>query len=198
MQEKRRHDRHRCHVPCEILQGKGRTPAVVRDLSLAGLSVQTDLWAEQGDHLRICLRPRGGAPVDLQVLVWNARRLRAKNGIRGWRLGMMLADPSDAFAELVAKVAGTRLPNRTSPPSPGTPPASKREPEAERPVPRKAPPLARRAGLGTTRWFRARVKQVQGRRTRMISVVAESEEGARQLAAEEIGPDWEVLELKSA
>jgi len=204
MDERRRHARYHCRLPCEVCQGKKHTAGSLEDISLAGLSLCTELPFEQGDSLRIVVQPRSAAAFEIQVLVWNVRRLRKRNGVAGWRLGMMLADPSDRFAELVRRVAGPAAVRRiaaTEPSQDGKAPAAaadaKREPQPGRAASQVSAPLERRAGLGSTRWFRARVKQVAGRRVRVISVVADCEESARELASREIGAEWTVLELKS-
>jgi hypothetical protein len=167
-----------------VRRGSKREDATVLDLSLSGLSLQTGMPLAQGDEVEVEIVE--GLRARVRALAWNARRMR-----RGQEtlhvVGMMLAEVGPDYEALVMRTAGSRPagPSRADGRAPA-PPAPQR----------RAPPA-----LLTARrlpWWRLRVKQTTGTRTRMITLAAESAEDAAARSLAEMGEGWEVMEVRPA
>jgi hypothetical protein len=160
------------------------------DVSLSGLSLQTALPLAQGDEVEVEIAE---GRVRVRALAWNARRVR-----RGQEtlsvVGMMLAEVGPDYEALVLRIAGarpSRTPAKAEAPAKGEPgPAARPQPQRRLPPPPSAP---RRLP-----WWRLRVKQTQGSRTRMVTLAAASAEDAAAQSLAEMGEGWEVLEVRPA
>ena len=201
--ERRR--RIRCRLRCEIVEPRRhRAEAAVLSLSEGGLSVEAALRVEQGDPIRLRIRPHPGAPaVTVEGIVWTdhpSRRAFAGAGLRV--LGCLVSDPSPAFLELLARVAArdpapeVRLPAARARVADALPAEEADLPRSRDPLPPPKPdPEESLPG------FRVRLKQVGGPRTRIVTVRARSLAEAKERARRELAasPDpgggaWEVLE----
>lgn len=175
--ERRRHARIRCRFPCEILGPAGRASGKVVDLSEGGLSVCAALKADQGESLTVRFQAPGGEAIEVETLLWHARRVRDRETGEDSRvLGLMVSDACEAYARLVPR-------SEAPPPEPATPSAES-APDA--------------VGKGELVPFRIRVQQCACPRTRILTLSAESDEEARASAATHLGDDWEVLEILTA
>ncbi len=188
MRERRGSPRHRCRLRCGLRHGARREEGTLLDVSLSGLSLQTALPLAQGDEVEVEITE---GRVRVRALAWNARRVR-----RGQEtlnvVGMMLAEVGPDYEALVLRIAGAR-PSR-APAKAGAPakaePATAPRPQRRLPPP---PPVPRRLP-----WWRLRVKQSQGSRTRMVTLAAASAEEAAAQSLAEMGEGWEVLEVRPA
>ncbi|MBW1686972.1 MAG: PilZ domain-containing protein [Deltaproteobacteria bacterium] len=182
-EERRKEERIKVRFPCDLAFGKKRASGMVMDLSAGGLSVASDRKAEQGESVFVRLHPKGRPSIDVEALVWNVRTVKSRGkGKTSARLGLVLSEAPDEFLELLKSKAPTRVAKRRAPePEPETAPEPEPEPEIE-------PPLAERR-------FRARVKQSDSTRTRVILVFAVSAEDAAEKALAEAGTGWSLLEV---
>ncbi len=175
--ERRKYSRIRCRFPCEIVGPAGRASGTVLDLSEGGLSVRAALKIDQGESLVVRFQAPGGEAIEVEALIWHARRVRDRaTGEDSRVLGLMVSDACEAYSRLVP---------HTQAPSP----------EASMPSEESAPEAV---GSGELVGFRIRVQQSAGPRTRILTLSAESGEEARALAATHLGDDWDVLEVLTA
>jgi hypothetical protein len=140
----------------------------VLDLSSSGLSIRTTLDLAQGDEAELLIEP----DIQFQAIAWRTIKTRS-----GFNVGLMLSNACSAYEGLVERHAARR-PAATATASPA---------QATSPSP---PP----AEL----WWRLRVKDVDGNRTRLVAIVAASREEATSRALAEIGGGWEILEAELA
>jgi hypothetical protein len=185
MRDRRGAIRYRCQLRCTLRRGTTRRDATVLDLSSSGLSVRTTLDLGQGDEMEVLIDPA----MRFQAIAWRTTRTRS-----GLVVGMMLSDVCPQFEALVerhetrtpaATTAATATPTATEPPAQTTEPP---RPASSRPPP---PPHAEL-------WWRLRVKDGGGSRTRVVAIVAGSREDAIAGALAEIGGGWEILEAEIA
>jgi hypothetical protein len=100
------------------------------------------------------------------AIAWHARRTRS-----GFVVGMMLSGVSLDYERFVEGLA----PPRARAAGPRPPLTEIRQPES---------------------WWKLRVKEVDGPRTRVVTLAAETRERAVEQALREIGGGWEVLEAR--
>jgi hypothetical protein len=199
--ERRRHDRKRCSIPCEV-RGSGKPVAgTVHNVSAGGLSVLVDLDVDQGDVLTLILKPGRRPSIEIQAIVWHHRRVKLeRTGGATRRLGLVLSEAPDAFTELLpatkpaAPKPNGKKPTATQKAAPRKPLSAR--PAAPKPGPRVEPPKP--AGLPNPNRYRIRLKQRSSPRTRSILVFAGSDEEARERGLAETGPDWSILEVERA
>ncbi len=218
--ERRKDKRTRCFIPCDVQWGGKSYDGTVRDVSAGGLSLEVPLDLDQGDVIDLVLRPDQLPEIPVQAIVWHQRRVRQRqSGRQSARLGMVLSDAPDDFAELLgltpaparraaqAVQAGTtakltkpaKKPESAAPPpapeaAPRTPPpAPSPPPAASVPIPEEEPTESDGPGR-----FRVRVKMDQGPRSRSILVFAAAEAEARESAIAETGSGWSILEVEPA
>ena len=158
------------------------------DVSLSGLLVQTALALGQGDDVAIEIE--GG--VRMKALAWHSRRMR-RGGEECFVVGMMLSEVGSDYEALVTRIAGAR-PAPSARPKPA-PPAAEAGVAAEASRPKRPPPLLapRRSS-----WWRLRIKQVDGPRTRVVTLAAESKEQAIAQSLAELGEGWEIIEATAS
>jgi PilZ domain len=184
LRERRGAPRFRCRLRCALRAGRRSDDGQVLDVSLSGLLVQTALAFGQGDHVEVEIE--GG--VRIKALAWHSRRVR-REGEQSFRVGMMLSEVGPEYEAFVARIAGAR---------PGPRPQARQQPkapeaqparEASRPT-RPLPPMPTRRSS----WWRLRIKQVDGPRTRVVTLSAESKEQAIAQSLAELGEGWEIVE----
>jgi hypothetical protein len=158
----------------------------VLDVSLSGLLVQTALALGQGDD--VALEIEGG--VRVKALAWHSRRTR-RGGAESFVVGMMLSEIGPEYEAFVGRIAGAQPAPRARPqPAPQPEQAAAAAPEPS--LPKPPPPALQRARSSS--WWRLRIKQVDGPRTRMVTLAAESKEHAIAPSLAELGEGWEILE----
>jgi hypothetical protein len=175
--ERRKSARIRCRFPCEILGPQGRASGTVLDLSEGGLSVRAALEADQGESLLVRFQAPEGEAIEVEALLWHARRVRDRETGEDTRvLGLMVSNACEAYSRVVPR-------SQAPPPEPASPSVASEPNEV---------------GDGELAGFRIRVRQCAGPRTRILPLSAQSEEEACALAATHLGDDWEVLEILAA
>jgi hypothetical protein len=171
--ERRSGSRIRCHLVCQLRLDEGPRTAAIVDLSRGGMRLLSDQPIDQGESLRVRFAARGGKPVEVDVLVWHARRL-ARNK---FSIGLVLSEPSQDYFDAV-EALGAERPASGAPDPP--PPAGSRR-QAGRPSP-----------------FSVRARQRGSPRTRTLYVEASSPEAARERALRALGDGWSLLEVVKA
>jgi hypothetical protein len=203
MNERRRTPRHRCRLKAEIRRGGQRHEASLLDVSLSGLSIQVGIALAQGDLVDVTI----DGQVRVKALAWHTHRLK-RAGAPTYVIGMMLSEVGPEYETLVARVAGSRPAPRPAPAATGAaaesaPPAAPAADAAPKgadapsagPAPRRgAPPVPTRRAP----WWRLRIKQTNGSRSRVVTLAAASKEEAVAGSLAEAGEGWEVLEVVPA
>jgi hypothetical protein len=211
--ERRRSNRARCRIPCDV-SVRGKTiEATVRNISEGGLALEAPPHVgSEGDSLALTLKPRGRPPIEVVALLWHTRALRGNRGPASVaQLGLVLSEAEDDYFRLVellsgreaaAPTSGARVPGSqqmprplapgTQSPSPLQPPAPELRglPGPEPPAPPPDPPPALS--------FTVQVAQAGSPRTRRILVRAPDADSARDRALEETGPGWSVVAVELA
>ena len=163
--ERRKSQRVRCRLACEIQRARDRAKGTVLDMSEGGLAVQTGLKADQGDSLLIRIKAPGG-PLEVEALVWHSRLVRLRGAKEtSWALGLMISKAPGHYFQLVPQGSTHAKTEEASPAAPEMPA------------------------------FRIRVKQLAAPRTRVLSLTAASEDEARTLATADLEGEWEILEI---
>lgn len=201
----KRRRRVRCKLQCEIVQPNQRAiPARIVSLSEGGFAVVTTLGLGQGESIRVVIKPEhGGAPIKVSGIVWNEAEGAGEGGAsRLHRLGCVVSDPSDAYLAILTRLA---------PPEPRVeavpiPIPIRRSPDADvaevdLPRSRELQPPPKREPEETLPYFRIRMKQIGGPRTRIVTLRARSASHAEQLALDELArvcsdsEGWGVLHV---
>jgi len=171
--------RKKARLSSEVVGSQDRAAGTVLDMSEGGLSVQTQLEARVGDSLVVRLQLPGSPDVEVEALLWHSRRIQQpSNGQLCWVFGLMLSKAPGAYFNLLPKADPKHGPQDPSPVSEGS---DDRSDAVD--------------GLVA---FRIRIKSRFGPRTRTLSLSAETEAEARSLATEELGDEWQVLEVRVA
>jgi PilZ domain-containing protein len=185
--ERRRQNRVQLRIPCE-LQANGRTlSATLLDLSEGGLSVRlVEEELEQGTPTVVILGLSRDERLTIESLVWHSRRLKPlRNEKAALAVGLVVANPSEAYLKLVAEHNKTRT-ERPRPAAPSPTPAAPTPPRAAAPTPLVGPV------------WRVRLQLSGSPRSRTILVTTEKAEDAAAQALEEAGASWIVLEVTAA
>lgn len=171
MRDRRGSPRYRCNLRCELQRARKKHPAVLLDVSRSGLSVQIDQELAQGDEVELLV----DRDVRIRALAWRTRPTRG-----GFTVGMMLSEVSAPYEALIERYETRSRPTMRSAPQP---------PHAE---PAKPAALA-----DPECWWRMRVKETDGPRTRTVMLAAHSRSAAIAKAVEEMGRGWEVIEAQA-
>lgn len=202
----KRQRRVRCKLQCEIVQPNQRPiPARMVTLSEGGFAVVTTLGLGQGEAIRVLIKPdQGGPPIKVSGIVWNeAETAGVGTSSRLHRLGCVVSEPPAAYLAIL---------DRLDPPSarpqvvPIAVPVIRRDPAAEAaevdlPRSRELQPPPKREPEETLPYFRIRMKQIGGPRTRILTLRARSASHAEQLALDELerisgdSAGWGVLHV---
>ena len=181
VRDRRGASRYRCQLPCVLQRRKERHDATVLDLSSSGLSIRTKLDIAQGDEVELVIEPA----IQFQAIAWRTKRTQS-----GFIIGLMLSNVCPAYEGLVERHAARR---------PAAPPAATATATAatEHPAPAAAPPPPPPPPPAEL-WWRLRVKDCDGNRTRVVAIVAASREEAIAGTLAETGGGWEILEAEIA
>jgi hypothetical protein len=155
-------------MPCVLRIGRKSHDAKLLDLSRSGLSVRTELELAQGDEVELVIEP----DVQFLAIAWRTMRTRA-----GFVTGMMLSNECSAYEALVERHAARQPASGAieTAPKPPVPPLRPRVPDP---------------------WWRVRVKEAGGNRTRLVALAAPSRDEAIARSLAEIGSGWEILEAE--
>jgi hypothetical protein len=155
----------------------------VLDLSSSGLSIRTKLDIAQGDEVELLIEPA----IQFQAIAWRTKRTQS-----GFIIGLMLSNVCSAYEGLVERHAARRpAATATATPTATATAATEHPAPAAAPPPPPPPPPAEL-------WWRLRVKDCEGNRTRVVAIVAASREEAIAGTLAEIGGGWEILEAEIA
>ena len=194
-----------CRLKCEIVGGQlRRIRGRVVSLSEGGLAVVADLELEQGDPIRLLLEPGGGlAPVKVSAIVWNdAPASPSGRTERIRKFGCVISEPSRAYLALLDALDAKRPAARPVPIPVALPkPLDPAEVEPDLPRSKELQPPPKVEPEETLPYFRVRMKQIGGPRTRILTLRARSATQAERLALEELdqicsgSEGWGVLHL---
>jgi hypothetical protein len=223
--ERRKHERIRCRVQCEVQEGRKPSEGLIRDVSLGGLSLQTSVSLDQGDVAQLLIPRTGVRPeVYLEAIVWRSRRVRSrKGGETSNVLGLVLSDAPESYVDLLDSLRPSKSADRkqeaakpkaaneasrvVEKPTAGEEDEEEAESESGSsikiefgaPPPETEPPHEKpeQLALSKPKRFQVRVKMRAQPRTRSIMVFADTAANARDLALSEVGEGWMVLEAES-
>lgn len=201
----KRRRRVRCKLQCEIVQPNQRpVPARLVTLSEGGFAVITTLALVQGESIRMLVKSDvGGAPVKVSGIVWNeTESSNLGTASRLHRLGCVVSDPPPGYLAMLDRLAPPPRPE----PVPVAMPirrdrAIPEEVEVDLPRSRELQPPPKREPEETLPYFRIRMKQIGGPRTRILTLRARSASHAEQLALDELAricsdsEGWGVLHV---
>ena len=201
----KRQRRTRCRLRCEVaLAGRRRQAGRVVTLSEGGLAVIGDLEFEQGDPIRLLIFPGGGAPpIKVSAIVWNDVTPDGSTGrSRLRRLGCVVSQPSRSFRALLDKIDPPAAESTAAPIPIARPRSSQPDwPQPDLPRSRELQPPPKQESEENLPYFRVRMKQIGGPRTRILTLRARSATQAEQRALEELADvvvdaeGWGVLHL---
>ena len=176
-------------------------------LSEGGLAVVTDLGFDQGDPIRLLIKPdRRGKTISVSAIVWNDRSSAspgAQSRLR--RYGCVVSHPSYSFLALLNRLA-PEVPQATRPePVPIAVPRQRNldteSVEPDLPRSREIQPPPKPEPEESLPYFRVRMKQIGGPRTRILTLRARSATQAETLALEELeticsdSEGWGILHI---
>ena len=206
-----RRRRVRCKLSCEIVQSsRRRVQGRIVTLSEGGLAVVTDLGFDQGDPIRLLIKSGksdgGGKTISVSAIVWNDRSSAspgAQSRLR--RYGCVVSHPSYSFLALLNRLA-PEVPQATRPePVPIAVPRQRNldteSVEPDLPRSREIQPPPKPEPEESLPYFRVRMKQIGGPRTRILTLRARSATQAETLALEELeticsdSEGWGILHI---
>lgn len=210
----KRRRRVRCKLPCEIIvSAKKRVKGRIVTLSEGGLAVLTAYSLDQGEPLRLVIDPNGAKPIRVSAIVWNDTAPRTSNSeSRLRRLGCIVSQPSDSFSALLERLLPSEESVQIRPPIPSRPapvpitvPKERdfEEESAEMDLPRsrELQPPPKLEPEESLPYFRIRLKQIGGPRTRIMTIQARSASQAEQRALDDLqnvckdADGWGVLHV---
>ncbi len=167
--EKRKRPLHR--LTCDLLVGTTRHHAIVRDISPAGLFVQTGARPKPNSVVQVIFPARDGRS-EITVEAGVARRRAVPPGLQSalpGGVGLELLDPPPDFRELLARelALAAEIPAE----------AASGDPEC-------------------VKTFRVRVRRRDGPQYRILTVQAESVQGARARALARAGSGWKIGDVE--
>lgn len=200
-----RRRRVRCKLSCEIAQSsRRRIKARVVTLSEGGLAIVTALEFDHGEPIQLRIQPSlGGKAVCVSAIVWNDRSpARSGTVTRLRRYGCVVSQPTRSYLALLDELA-PQAP-KFDPVPVAVPQPRDLESESEEPnLPRSREILAppKREPDDSLPYFRIRMKQIGGPRTRILTLRARSATQAEVFAHLELAKicndseGWGVLHI---
>lgn len=188
MSERRQEMRVPCRLHCRVVNGSDNIQALIIDVSKGGICLVSPVWLKPRQRYEISIAFPGANQSKVQAEIWHIRREKSNSSSsRVWIAGAMLVDADTAYAKLLkAADAGSDDNASTRPGEPSTrkrgTPSSPDESELLESIDSKI--------------YRIRCKLIEGPRTRVLSLAADSEEQARALAIRDLGSEWTVLEIR--
>ena len=171
--ERRATVRVRCHLPCQLRLPEGTRTATIVDLSTGGIGLLTDERIDECESVHVKFAPRRGKPIEVDTLVWHARRRSTSK----FAIGLVISEPSSDYLDAIHALSE----------EPST--APKATPKRDGLAPSDPSPES-----ANTSTFSLRARQRNSSRTRTLSVDAKSLKEARSRARRAIGSDWTLLE----
>jgi len=175
--EKRKQQRTRKRLTCELVCGDARHAALVRDLSPGGLFVQTRVKLEPDTKIQVVFAAGPDVPaMQLEARVARQRQVppRLQSSVPGG-VGLELLDPPAGYRELL-ETFRTRDADEAA-----------QEPEL---------PEVARSGPTGVRTYRVRLVERDKPNARVVTVRAENVQGARARALTRVGRDWKIADIQ--
>jgi len=173
-------------------------------LSEGGLALVADLRLEQGEPIRLLVSPGEGQPtIRVSGIVWNDQPFNGASGSsRLRRIGCIVSDPSRSFLALLDRL----MPSSSTSEAVPVPVARPIAPQPDRPEPdlprsRELQPPPKPEPEESLPYFRVRMKQIGGPRTRILTLRARSATQAEHLAHDELSrvvsdsEGWGILHI---
>jgi hypothetical protein len=192
-------------LSCEIAQSnRRRIKARIVTLSEGGLAVVTDLDFEQGEPIRLRIQPAlGRKPICISAIVWNDRSpSKVGTSSRLRRYGCVVSQPTQSYLSLLDQLAPESA--RLGPVPIAVPRSRDLESESVEPnLPRsrEIQPPPKLDPDESLPYFRIRMKQIGGPRTRILTIRARSATQAETLAHDELATmcsdseGWGILHI---
>ncbi len=217
--ERRRTPRVNCRLHGRITRGRERIRARIVDISEGGLCLLAPVALSPKQVVEIAIEIPGRETATVHVEIWHIRSERSRSSTgKLWIAGAILRDADTAYAQLLEAAGGATPAPRVEPPPSVKPPSpalakpllkadNEAEPEKAKRAPaaaredsgrRAARPAAAAIDSADPRVFRLRCIAKGSPRTRMLTIAAESEVAALELARQDLGADWSVLEAVEA
>lgn len=174
--------RFRKRIPCRLLLRESSYAGVMLNFSRTGLFVQTSATPSPGETVELKL---GSVLVEAEA-VWHRRVPQQLRSVSEGGVGLRIRNAPETYYTLLAEAAGVTSVTRQT-----TAPATRSAKPAASPK-----PAARRTVTDAEQRYRARVKRVDGPRSRTLEVRASSEQQARERALAEAGDGWQIAELE--
>jgi len=178
-----------CRLKCEIvLSRRRRVRGRVVSISEGGFAVVGDLALEQGDPIWLMIEGASRAPVKVSAIVWNDLSASPSgHSSRLRKLGCVVSKPSRSFRALLDALDPKLTESRPKP----IPLARPRlvDPqvvEYDLPRSRDLQPPPKTEPEESLPYFRVRVKQIGGPRTRILTLRARSATQAERIALDEL------------
>ncbi len=168
--EKRKQKRTRHRLTCVLLVGTTRHHAIVRDISPAGLFVETRARPEPNSVVQVIFPARDGRP-EITAEAGVARRRALTPGQQlplPGGVGLELLDPPPGFRELLARVLALAA---------------------------ELPAEAESGDPACVKTFKVRVRRRDGS-FRILTVQAENVQGARARALARAGSSWNITDVE--
>jgi PilZ domain len=185
---KRRAERIKRRVTCELLLDGRSYRGIVLDLSATGIFVQTEATPGPGARMRIRFHTASGDELEVDASVARRQAVpRELAGVVRGGLGLRIERPPEAYYGLI----GMKAPAEEMSRGQGTSNRVAQTAPARAPEPPKPPPAPKLPD------YRVRVKQTDGPRSRILKLGAANPDDARKRALAELGRGWEVLSVEA-
>lgn len=214
MNKRRKTNRFKKRISCELVHGERRSSGIVLDVSRSGVFVQTNAKPRPGAALRLVL----SVPGESRTIELEARAARIKTvpprllSVAQGGVGLHIENPPAEYLEFVENVSN---PARTEPapilqsndPKPGAtkkkavPQHARDRLEALRELTAKAKvthipspgrPSREETPCAEPSRYRVRLIEIETAISRSFIVSCGSEDEARELVASEIGDEWKI------
>jgi hypothetical protein len=175
-------ERKKRRMPCNVTFEGQQHSGLVLDVSPGGLFIQTSAKAKPGDRLDLKLSLPGETqklPLQVEVVrkvVVPPRLLTIAHG----GVGVRILNAPEAYYNFMGILGIGADPGELKSESSGAGTSGK----------------GAAAGAQPQQSYRVRVKQIEGPRSRILDVVASSEEDARSQALSELGEGWQALQVE--
>ena len=187
--DRRRSPRAQCRLHGRIARGRERIRVRIVDVSEGGLCLLSPIWLDPKKPVQIAIDVPGRGIATVRVEVWHIRREKSRVSTnKVWTAGAILVDSDGTYASAPrgGRPRGTRRTHVDDPR--GRREARAREGGHRR---RRSTPPTRESSASAARRRAARAP-------RMLSIAAESEAEALELARRDLGTEWDVLEALEA
>jgi hypothetical protein len=201
---RRRAARIKKRIPCEFVNDGKQIRGFVLDVSPWGLFVQTLKPIDPGAEIGITFRlPNSDQAIELRgCVVRNKQVPRHLASVTTPGVGLQINNAPPEYFEFVASLSfrDDKVPKAGSAAAASEEPEKPAPKKKKRKLPARMPkPESMTATVTPTETsYRVRAKQKGGSRSRLLVVSASSREEAMSLALEQIGSDFEIVDIESS